>query len=290
MSKQKMPALPGQLPWVKRSYLLLDGVSVENLPQKLYQWSDNPVFEPLYLQTSLQELVDLSPCLIEVGGEHDSVMQAFINSAEQEWGCLLFSRANFGEILQHLRWLVQVEPAKQQEAYLRFADPAVAHQLLSIKGSRLFGPIEHLYAPDAIEGVWHEHLRTGSEPIHDRSSLYRLNDQEMKALEDVSFRQAVIVLDSHMEAFFPSYQRGLSGRDRYKHMYSLAEQAYQRGLCSQREILLFANVFGFLGDQVLEQHADVAHLLSGSSPKTPGQRVELAAQLAQQRATNRIAS
>ena len=59
-----LPALPADLPWTLNAYLLLDGVSVMELPRKLYQWSDTPTFEPLYRDSRWQELLDLSPCLV----------------------------------------------------------------------------------------------------------------------------------------------------------------------------------------------------------------------------------
>lgn len=64
-------ALPADLPWTLNAYLLLDGVSVTELPRKLYQWSDTPTFEPLYHDSRWQELLDLSPCLVALDGSQD---------------------------------------------------------------------------------------------------------------------------------------------------------------------------------------------------------------------------
>lgn len=280
-----MPALPDSLPWDTGGYLLLDGVSVEALSRKLYQWSAEPVFEPLYLGTEWQELVALSPCLIALSGQHDPIMQAFIDNAAREWGYLIFTHAGFGETLGHLRWLLRVRFQENQTALLRLADPAVAHQLLTVGNPRLFGPIEQLCAPDAIEGVWHRHQRPGPVAEQDRSQPYRLSDQELTALGEASFRQTVMALDTHMRAFFPAYRPALRGRERLRHLRTLAERAYRSGMCSEREILLFANVFGFLGGQPLENHPDIARLLDETSSQSPGQRVEHAARLAEQRAT-----
>ena len=51
--------LPQGLPWNNAVGLLLDGVSVEKLPQHLYQWTENPEFEPI--RVDLKE----EPLLIE---------------------------------------------------------------------------------------------------------------------------------------------------------------------------------------------------------------------------------
>lgn len=42
--------------WHLNSYLLLDGISVEALPRKIYEWSDSPEYEVLYLETPWVEL------------------------------------------------------------------------------------------------------------------------------------------------------------------------------------------------------------------------------------------
>lgn len=283
MREARTPLLPSDLPWESNSYLLLDGVSVKDLPQKLYLWSDNPLFEPLYLDTEWHELVDLSPCLIRVDGLSDPVMQAFLANAGHECGYVIFTTARFDDVVRHLRWLLQVETAEHQGAILRLADPAVAHPLFAIGNSRFFGPIEHVCTPDSLEERWHQYQRPGIRPEQDHAVPYRLSDTEMKALGDVSFRQTIQALDEHMREFFPCYQSDLRGRERYRHLRDLADQAYRRNLCSEREILLFANIFGFLGEQALEQHSDIAQLLKAPSPLSIGERVEHAAFLAEQR-------
>ena len=285
MHELPIPALPSDLPWKKNSYLLLDAVSVEALPQKLYQWSENPIFEPLYLGTELQELIDLSPCLITLRGPHDPLVRVFLDNASQEWGYLAFSDAGFEATLQHLRWLRQVNVQNGETALLRLADPSVAHHLFALGTPTLFGPFDRICTPDSLDGVWHTHQRTSVLVEQDHSRLYSLNEDELMALGEVSFRQTIISVGKHLGTFFPNYKANIQGRDRVSHIRGLAERAYQNGMCSEREILLFANVFGFLGEQPLQNHPDIEHLLNDRSSLTPSQRVEQAARLAEQRAT-----
>ncbi|TLX54145.1 DUF4123 domain-containing protein [Stutzerimonas nosocomialis] len=277
-------SLPHELPWHSNCYLLLDGVSIERLPQKLYQWSEHPNFEPLYLGTELSGLTDISPCLVTIDGPSDPFMQAFLAKADQEWGYLIFASTTLDEVAQHLRWLLKVETEAQQTFILRLADPAVAHALFAIGNPMLFGPIEYACMPDNVEANWHVHYNPNRKPDRDQSRPYRLSDSEMSALEDVSFRQTILTLDEHLRTFFPNYQAALHGLERYQHLKELANTAYRLNLCSQREILLFANIFGFLGKTALKQHSDITQLLEASSP-LPVERVEQAAYLAEQRAT-----
>jgi len=278
-------SLPHDLPWNSNCYLLLDGVSVENLPQQLYQWSEHPTFEPLYLRTELSALTDLSPCLVGIDGPNDPVMQAFLADAHQEWGYIIFASTTLEEVAQHLRWLLKVETAAQQTFILRVADPAVAHRLFAIGNPMLFGPIEHACMPDSVEANWHVHHNPNKTPAGDQGRPYCLSDSEITALEEVSFRQTILTLDEHLRTFFPNYQAAPKGLERHQHLQELANTAYRLNLCSKREILLFANIFGFLGKAALEQHSDIAQLLEASSPRLPLERVEQAAYLAEQRAT-----
>lgn len=284
-SDLSMPALPSNLPWEDGTYLLLDGVSVPELSSKLYQWYENPSFEPLYLGTEWNELCDLSPCLVRLSGQHDPVMQRFIENASEEWGYLIFSKVGFDGVLRHLRWLVCVEPPQGDPMLLRLADPAVAHQLLADGNVRLFGPIEQVCAADCIEGRWWQHMSKGEPQKLAYEKPYRLSDAELEALGEVSFRQVVLHLSEHMRTFFPEYKLNADSRERLAHMRDIAEQAYGQGMQSEREIFLYGNVFGYLRGEDLEKHPDIASLLSEKSTLTPAQRVERAAEIAQQRAS-----
>lgn len=282
-----MTSLPHDLPWHSNCYLLLDGVSVQSLPQKLYQWSEQPNFEPLYLGTDLSELNELSPCLIAIDNPGDPVLDAFLANAAQEWGYLIFTSNTLDEVTQHLRWLVKVQTTAQQAFILRLADPAVAHALFTVGNPMLFGPIEYLCIPDSVEATWHVQHAPETKPTKDHGHPYSLSDSEVRALESVSFRQTILTLDAHLQTFFPHYQAALHGAERHQHLRELANKAYQLNLCSEREIFLFANIFGFLGDAALEQHSDITQLLEASSSRPPAERVEQAAYLAEQRATQR---
>ena len=122
--------LPSDLPWDAPAYLLLDGVSVETLPKRLYEWAESPDFDVLYLETPWAELSDVSPCLISLSGPHDTALAAFVQNSHEEWGYLLFSQASREALLKHLRWLVCVSHPLGEKMLLRLADPAVMHALL----------------------------------------------------------------------------------------------------------------------------------------------------------------
>lgn len=280
-------SLPSDLPWSMGAYLLLDGVSVEALPKKLYGWSEAPDFDVLYLETRWAELGDISPCLIHLSGPHDPTCGQFLDHAAEEWGYLLFSQASRLDVLAHVRELISVRHPLGSEMLLRLADPAVAQALFGLaeeeKNTALFGPIEHLCTPDAVIGRWHS-LRRPGQSWSPLPTPYCLSDSELTRLGDVDFRQTVLRLDQHMREYFPAYGNALTGTARWAHLHALALEAYQAGFSSEREIALYANIFGFLGEQALAQHPDIAALLREKTSQSPAQRVEQAAELAAARA------
>ncbi|MDH1263803.1 DUF4123 domain-containing protein [Pseudomonas sp. GD03944] len=284
-----LSVLPNDLPWNTDAYLLLDGVSVEGLSRKLYEWSENPQFEMLYLETRWAELADVSPCLIRLSGPHDPALTQFLEHAEDEWGYLIFSTESQANIIKHLRWLVCVQPEHGDPVMLRLADPAVMNALLAQtetrRGTYLLGPVEQCCIADALSITWHQHRRPGDIMQPDYKHHYQLSETEENALAEVSFRQTILGLSEHMRRHFPAYGAGAAHTERMAKVRALADEAYKRGFSSAREITLYANLFGYLGDNALREHPDLAQLLDTASNETPTQRLEHAAQLAQQRAS-----
>ncbi|MBX8531232.1 DUF4123 domain-containing protein [Pseudomonas cichorii] len=291
MLKPDLPlsgSLPRDLPWRKNVALLLDGVSVEKLPQKLYTWSDSPDFEPLYLGTRWSALNDISPTLIRLSGQNDPVFQQFLAHADKEWGYLVFSDQPWSNMLDHFRWLTSVTHPQGAEVLLRLADPAVAHALLDqakhLNDATLWGPCLQIVTADAALGCWHQHHRPANAPVTSHAKPYRLNDSQITLLDEVNFRSVVMRLDQHLYEYFPAFQTELQTLERWKYLNELASQSYERGFCSEFEITLYANIHGFLGKMALAEHPDLDDLLASTSEQTPVQRLEYVANIAKERA------
>jgi len=272
--------------WHLNSYLLLDGISVEALPRKIYEWSDSPEYEVLYLETPWVELSDVSPFLVKLHGKNDAILNEFLANQSQEWGYLIFSSKESEEVVQHLRKLISVEHPLGQSMLLRLADPAVANALFGLAAennhSELFGPIDQLRAYDSASLSWLSHQRPSTEMVLSRLP-YRLSEAELAALGEVDFRQTVQWLQSHINKYFPHFLSAVPDSEQWGRVHQLADQAYQTGFTSERDIALYANVFGFLGWDVLERHPDIAELVTRVGPQSPSQRIEHAANLAESR-------
>jgi hypothetical protein len=288
MQANNLRQLPAQLSWDAPAYLLLDGISVETLAQRLYQWSESPDFDVLYLDTRWAELSDVSPCLVRLSGQREPALNAFLENSHDEWGYLLFSRASRAELLSHLRWLVCVRHPLGEEVLLRLADPAVMHalfkQAVQEGDATLFGPIEQVVIADRMQGCWHQHQCPGEAAFIRHERPYPLSEAQLEILGEVGFRGMLIRLDEHLRDYFPNYQPALSQPERWQHVRTLAEQAYAQGFYSEHEITLYANIFGLLGGDALQVHSDIAALVNQTSSLSPSQRIEQAADLAYARA------
>lgn len=297
MLKSEFPlenGLPQGLPWNGTVGLLLDGVSVEKLPQHLYQWTENPEFEPLYLGTRWAELGDISPCLVQIKAQNNPVLTRFLNASRQEWGHLVFSDQSWDQLIAHFRWLTSVMHPLGEEVLLRIADPAVTHALLAhaetIKDPTLFGPCKQIVTADAALDCWYINNRPGNAPGPDHSKRYRLSEAQLSQLDEVNFRNVVMRLDAHMQEYFPSYQAQSTPQQRWEHLHALASTSYDCGFNTELDITLYANIHGFLGERALEEHPDLDAILKTPSEQTPAQRLEKVADIAQERAAtlNRI--
>ncbi len=291
MLKSEFPlenGLPQGLPWNGTVGLLLDGVSIEKLPQHLYQWTENPEFEPLYLGTRWAELGDISPCLVQIKAQNNPVLTRFLNASRQEWGHLVFSDQSWDQLVAHFRWLTSVMHPLGEEVLLRIADPAVTHALLAhaetIKDPTLFGPCTQIVTADAALDCWYINNRPGNAPEPDHSKRYRLSEAQLSQLDEVNFRNVVMRLDAHMQEYFPGYQAQSTPQQRWEHLHALASTSYDRGFNTELDITLYANIHGFLGERALEEHPDLDAILKTPSEQTPAQRLERVADIAQERA------
>lgn len=283
----ELPSLPDDLPWSVPAYLLLDGVSVPNLPQCLRRW-DNPLY-CLYQGTRWQELADISPYLITLKGADDSLLAYFHENAAQEWGFLLFSDVDAPTLCKHWRRLLTVKHPSSVEVMLRIADPAVMHPLLDLarqaNSARWFGPVQHLCLPDGLHAVWQQHQRADA-VAPDTTDIYQLTEQELTALGEAQFHQSVLSLNAHLQQYFPGFMASYSDWERLRLAEKTAQQAYQQGFTSEQEITLYANVFGYLAGQPLTDYPDIAELLTVPSQQSPLSRAQRAAELAHERTTH----
>jgi hypothetical protein len=279
-------ALPDDFPWHQTVGLLLDAIQIKDLLRRLYEWSGAPEFDVLYTSTQWAEISNLSPCLIRVRDPYDPALQAYLANTGDDWGYLLVSDGSWDELLAHMRFLTSFCPMAEEEMYLRISYPDVAHALFAPEchpGAEVFGPcVQVVVANDTFEG-WQQYSRPGARPLTVPNTPYRPNDAQWVALQATGLRHTVKNLYRHMVEFFPAYRPDLAPRQRFECVHQLADSAIESGFRTRQEIWLYANVFGFLGDEGVQSHPDIVNLLTTESDLTSLQRVDRAAALAQQR-------
>lgn len=289
MKKSPIPpvaSLPADFPWGQTVGLLLDALQVENLVQRLYEWSPAPQVHLLYQGTQWAEINHLSPCLIQLHTPDDPVLSQFLSNTRKLWGYLLASDGTWDELLAHLRWLTCFQPPQDEELFLRISDPVVARALFAAEhhpGATLFGPCQQIIVANAPLEGWAQFKRSGEKALPGYDKPFMANEAQWAALKAATLDKSVSALYQHMERFFPAYQADLTPAQRLGHIHQLAVSAMEQGFQSEREIWLYANVFGFLGDEPLEQHPDILELLTVNSEMTFFERVSRAAALAAER-------
>lgn len=273
-------------PWV---YLLLDGVRVEQLAKRLYEWSaENPLdADLLYAGTPLAEVSDVSPWLIALPDIHHPVLQAFLaEGVDQEWGYLIESQASLEEVGQHLRQILQVRHPSGVAMWLRLADPAVIAALLADQSDPAmvpWGPIECLVRPDAVTETWVKSgpaiSATGSS-VSIPSNGYLLNETQFSRLQACDKRRDLRALLHFVEKHCPEFPLPVKQLERYDVLVALSESARGYGFTNPRQWGLLCTLFSrercnswsALSEQAPELHA----FLTKTAETSPSEKLKRA--------------
>ncbi len=139
-------------------YLLVDGVKMEPVQQWIYQTFDNPDWYPLYKNTRYQDVVDLSPCLVQIPSDA-SIDHQFQQTLGPQ-GCAISIRSwleteALGARLSRLLW---VYTERGQYLHYRFYDPLSLSRLVPELEPEarfnLFGEIEEIEWFNTEQQMW----------------------------------------------------------------------------------------------------------------------------------------
>lgn len=280
-------SLPEDLPWSEQqAYLLLDGATLSDLPERLKKLSPGASTVALYDCAPFTALRDISPRLVAIEQPDEPIFQFYLQQAHEEWGVLLFSTVPAHDVAQHLRKLLTVELPEGLPVVLRLADAAVAQALFGIADQRLFGPLSCVVMADSVSVNWQCHQPRLPE-CPELPTPYRLSPELNAALDRVDRRRALLELDAHLLKYFPERHGGETVAQRWPILEQLESEAGALGLSSQSELFHYANVMAWLDGTALEQHPSIARLLHTPSLQSPSERIALAADLAQHWASQR---
>ncbi|MGZ7460005.1 DUF4123 domain-containing protein [Pseudomonas sp. Ma2-10] len=280
-------SLPADLPWnEQQAFVLLDGATLSDLPDRLKQLSPGANAIALYDCPSFTALRDISPLLVAVQQPDEPIVQFYRQQAHEESGVLLFSPEPAHDVAQHLRKLLTVELPEGLPVILRLADAAVARALFGSGDQCLFGPLSCVVTADNVGANWHRHQPRSSERP-DLPTPYRLSAEQNAALDHADRRRVLLELDAHLLAHFAERHGSKTVAERWPMLEQLEAAASALGLSSQSELFYYANVMAWLDGTAFDQHPQINRLLHSPSLQSPGERVALAADRAHQWASQR---
>jgi hypothetical protein len=196
-------------------------------------------------------------------------------------GWLLASHLTLLPLADQLRQLIEVESPYGSRILLKLAAPETMACLMVDADPWLWRGITQVWLPTRTG--WHhwQVKETLADPIGDKC---RLTDTQWARLGEVSWQNQQDAAYRHMQAWFP--ERLAQQSDPKAWTAHWAKQAYQLGFQTERDLLLFFNVLGFVGEEWWQgdDYPTLTKLLTAPSVQTPSQRVELAASWAEQHA------
>lgn len=260
-------------------YLLLDGGQLPELERKLFEVTDSPVYQPLYLYAPWDALREVTPCLVEA----NSQLLAWFQEQAANVGWLLASPLSLMPLADHLRQLIEVESPYGSRIMLKLAAPKTMACLLVDSDPWFWQGIAQVWLP-MDDGWLHRRVKTDLPQLPGKKC--KLTDPQWARLGEVSWQNQLESIHHHMAQWFPI--RLAEQSDPRAWIARWANQAYQLGFQSERDQLLFFNVLGFLGDKWWGSHdyPELTALLTIPSVRTPSQRVEQAACWAEQHGTH----
>lgn len=261
----------------ERLYLLLDGGQLPELERQLFEVSDSPAYQPIYLYAPWDSLREVSPCLVAA----NEPLLGWFKSLSANTGWLLASALPLLPLADQLRQLIEVESPYGSRILLKLAAPETMACLMVDADPWLWRGITQVWLPTRTG--WHhwQVKETLADPIGDKC---RLTDTQWARLGEVSWQNQQDAAYRHMQAWFP--ERLAQQSDPQAWTAHWAKQAYQLGFQTERDLLLFFNVLGFVGEEWWQgdDYPTLTKLLTAPSVQTPSQRVELAASWAEQHA------
>ncbi|MDN7131565.1 DUF4123 domain-containing protein [Halomonas sp. MC140] len=267
-----------QWPVDRQVYLLLDGVRVDQLARRLYEWASEFGLEAdlLYAGTPLAEVSGVSPWLITLPSEQHPVLQFFLaQGLHEEWGYLLESKASLEELGNYLRKLLQVRHPSGVTMWLRLADPAVIAALLPDQSNPAitpWGPIDALLRPDSVTMSWHQSVpasHTADAPLGIPQGGLQLNETQLACLQACDKRRDLRNLMRFVDAYCSNWALPKASVERYDHLAALTDTARQYGFTTPRQWGLLCTLLAkvqsttweLLSENVPQLHAHLTRTL-----------------------------
>lgn len=190
--------------WPERSQvvLVLDGIAIDDLPTKVYQWGQDKLeADWLYTGTPWEQVKSKSPWLVYLDHPNDPVLSHFLEEqAVREAGYLLVGAdgQDRSTLAAAMRRLLQVERIDGVPELLRIGHPDIARRVIGqclLQGSGGENwPFSALITPDGVEGQWvyHEQKSAGLMAQSAEKPALAVDDKLLQGFRQFNQRQSVI--------------------------------------------------------------------------------------------------
>ncbi len=241
-----------------RTFLLIDGAKVENLPEIIYTESPDAPCDALYRGTGLADMSEISPWLVEAHPQSSLGSKCFDQWMHRGVAIALQANTGLDELVAHFRELLIAKLATGGEVVFRFYDPEIARQLLiqdtrSETAKRLLGPCHAVAIQDRRTGEW-ECFRNNQPSLEPFNEPFSIHEEHLVAMEQAARHTALRTLELHTAQYFPQLlQSSGTSETNWATVADLMSEATRYGLSSTRDIALYINTIGWLGPYAFEE-------------------------------------
>lgn len=241
-----------------RTFLLIDGAKVENLPEIIYTESPDAPCDALYRGTELADMSEISPWLVEAHPQSPLGSKCFEHWMHRGVAIALQANAGLDNLVTHFRELIIAKLATGGEVVFRFYDPEIARQLLSQDtrsetAKSLLGPCHAVAIQDRRTGEW-ECFRNNAPPQKPSREPFLIYEEHLVAMEQAARQTALRTLELHTAQYFPQLlQSPGTVETNWATVADLMSEAKWYGLSSTRDIALYINTIGWLGPHAFEE-------------------------------------
>jgi hypothetical protein len=259
-------------------YLLVDGGLIDGMLPSLYQVDGPIVLEPIYMLEPYDQLREVSPCVVQVTPE---IQTWFIEQNVPIAGFFFASTLSLDVVCDHLRRCITVISPYGSDVLLKMAHAETAWVLLDNDVAHFWQVIEQAWLPTRLG--WKHQLRR-LEPATELDWPLAITDRIWAQFGQISWLTTLETLTAHINQFFPAMVANHDSLDEPFDVWlnATALEGYQRGFTSERDLMLYFNIIGFLGETAVtsDDYPEIHQLITKPSLHTPSQRIEQAAELA----------
>ncbi|MFV7643051.1 DUF4123 domain-containing protein [Shewanella algae] len=255
-------------------YLCVDGGQIPELARQLYGLAGELDLEAIYLFPPYDTLKSVSPYVIRAT---EPVEQWFLAQNKPLSGYFFASALPLDVICSQMRRLIRIQSPYGSQVFFKLAHSEAAWVLLDTHMPQLWQSMTQAWLP--TRDGW-RHLRQPEMADTRISPDIRLSDEQWRRLGQISWCNIQKSIARHMMKYFPTRWAELQEPQAWVARW--ADIAYQKGFCIERDLLMFFNIIGFLGEAALTGAAypDIRLLVDTPSALPPTQRIEQAAELA----------